>query len=68
MDEKKQRLAKTNVSNMYYARKKEIETFQEETFRKAVSLVKVYLKKHMTPDLHLKINDYQLNLFKSMPK
>ena len=68
MDEKKKRLANANVSNIYFARKKEIETFRQETFRKALKLVKGYLKKNMTPDLHLKINDYQLNLFKSMPK
>jgi len=68
MDEKKKRLANANVSNIYFARKKEIENFRQETFKKALRLVKIYLENNITPDLHLKINDYQLNLFKSMPK
>jgi F-type H+-transporting ATPase subunit b len=68
MDEKKKRLANANVSNIYFARKKEIEVFKQQTVKKALVLVKAYLKKNITPELHLKINDYQLNLFKSMPK
>lgn len=68
LHERKKRLKEANVAIISFENNKVFTAMRQRLFRIALEQVREYLSKRITPDLHTKINDYQLSVLKSITK